>query len=110
MTSVFQKQIVLASLFFLVLFTACNPNVEDILEKPSKYANKKVELEGKVTKSNGIFGAGYFIIDDGTGEIPVLTSKGLPNEGEEVTVKGKVSQMLKIEGLQVVGIMETERD
>jgi hypothetical protein len=106
MKTIFRKIAIGACWLLVFAFVSCQPDVNDILKNPRKYNNKTVELSGKVTVSNGIFGAGYFMLNDGTGEIPVLTKQGLPNEGEEVEVKGKVSQVIKVGDLQGVGIIE----
>ena len=75
-----------------VFLTAC-PNQETISKinaDPGRYRNKEVGIVGNVTDSYGVLGNGAYEIDDGTGRIWVVTTRGVPSRGTRVGAKGKV--------------------
>ena len=106
------KQFLKSSLTISIalIFLSCSKTltVKELLQNPRNYEKKIVNVEGKVSQSNGIIGIGYFTISDGTNEIYVFTKSGLPIEGENIQVKGRFSQYLKAAFVQVVGIEEAE--
>jgi hypothetical protein len=97
--------------FLLVsmLFTSCSDSISDIMTNPAKYDGKTVTVSGKVSGSTNLLLLKFYILTDGTSELYVSTKKAVPNKGDEVTVTGKVSQLLKIGNEQVVGIEEQKR-
>jgi hypothetical protein len=98
-----------------LLLAGCAPpppelTIADILADPARYEEQTVELEGKVTDAVGIFSVGLYAIADDTGEIRVMTTKGLPATGVELTVRGTVSSGVTIGGKHYgVAISEEER-
>jgi hypothetical protein len=75
--------------------------ISQLKDRPDKYERKTVSVEGVVTRS---YGAGFlgqvvgfqgYKIDDGTGEITVLSrsSHAAPRPGARVRVKGKVNEI-----------------
>lgn len=57
---------------------------------PSHYRNRTVRVNGTVVNSMGVIGTGGYQIQDDTGKIYVLSSRGVPNRGSRVTVTGRV--------------------
>jgi hypothetical protein len=96
-----------------LLASACPSRVSigKILANPTKYSEKDVVITGRVTNSFGIsMIGGIYKIDDGTGSIWVLTSKGVPSKGAEVGLKGKVQDGLNYGGKPYgLGVVEEER-
>ena len=92
-----------------ILFTSCSDSISDIMTNPAKYDGKTVTVSGKVSGSTNLLLLKFYILTDGTSELYVSTKKAVPNKGDEVTVTGKVSQLLKIGNEQVVGIEEQSR-
>ena len=75
-----------------VLLTACpqQDTISRINADPGRYRNKEVGVAGKVTDSYGVLGNGAYEIDDGTGRIWVVTTRGVPSRGSRVGAKGKI--------------------
>lgn len=72
--------------------TACpsKTTVAKINQNPSKYQNQQVGLIGTVTDSYGLLGNGIYELDDGTGRIWVMTTRGVPTRGTRVGASGRV--------------------
>lgn len=76
----------------MALFGA-NVGVSDIGEIQQKRdVNSTVYLQGKVEKRAPFLGAGgAYQLQDATGSIWVITNKALPNQGDEISIKGSVN-------------------
>lgn len=76
----------------VVLLTACpkQETISRINADPGRYRNKEVGIVGNVTDSYGVLGNGAYEIDDGTGRIWVVTTRGVPSRGSRVGAKGKI--------------------
>ena len=61
-----------------------------ILADPGRYRNHDVTVEGRVTGVVGAFAAGVYEVEDGTGQIHVLSNRGVPTTGAHVKVAGTV--------------------
>ncbi len=71
----------------------CGPKkISHILADPSRYSTKQVEVQGEVVESYSIVGRGAYRIQDDTGELWVVSDRGVPREGARVSVKGKVRE------------------
>ena len=98
-----------------VLLAGCTPppaelTIADILADPSRYEEQTVELSGEVTDAMGIFSIGVYTLADDTGEVRVMTSKGLPAKETKLTVRGTVSSGVTLGGEHYgVAINESER-
>lgn len=79
--------------------------IKDLLANPRDYENKEVTISGEVTYSFNL-GVKFYIVDDGTGRIYVITDRGVPDEGEIVKVKGRFNQRFKVAGKHVETIRE----
>jgi hypothetical protein len=75
-----------------VLLTACpkRETISKINADPGRYRNKEVGIAGNVTDSYGVLGNGAYEIDDGTGRIWVVTTRGVPSRGSKIGAKGKI--------------------
>jgi len=80
--------------------------IADIKKAPSAYDGKTVRITGKVTSAHNLLLVKYYAVDDGTGEIPVVTQSELPKEGESVRVKGRVDQAFVLGSARLVVIVE----
>lgn len=88
-----KKVVLIAFLSFSVLaLTACpsKTTISRINADPGRYRNKEVAIAGRVTDSYGVLGQGAYEVDDGTGRIWVVTTRGVPSRGSQVGAKGKV--------------------
>jgi hypothetical protein len=89
------RGILLAAVLALTACASATP-IQSILDHPRDYADKTVVLEGEVKEIFSLIVVKYFVIDDGTGEITVITSKPLPARGEQLKVKGTVREAFSL--------------
>ena len=88
--------------FLILVFTVSScgtyTHVSKINSEPQKYQGKQVLVKGKVVETFAIpfVQKGMYQIDDGTGEIWIMSQERVPFRGEKVTVKGKVKIGLAI--------------
>ncbi len=109
----------LASLTLLAILLAapgCSPKsvslpIGDVIADPGRYGERAVELEGEVTDAVGLLSLGVFTLSDSTGQISVLTSKGLPAVGARLKVRGDVLSGITIGGTRYgTSLQEDSRD
>ena len=109
----------LAAAALAVFMSACalhNPDIADVQRNAGHYSDRTVTLDGTVTSS---WGLGRFIplpfkvykVDDGTGEMTVLSREGSspPTKGSRVKVKGVVRDVAVLNGMPL-GLHLEERD
>ena len=106
------KAFLLTGVLAIALLTAACPqriSIGDIENNPTRYYDKTVAVAGTVENSYGVSlpailtgrrngGGGMYKIDDGTGEIWVVTERGVPQKGAQLGVKGKVQNGVTING------------
>lgn len=80
--------------------------IGDIEKSPGRWDGRTVTIAGKVTGTHNLLVVKYYQVDDGTGEIAVVTQDGLPKEGDHVRVKGRVEQAFAIGTAHLVVIVE----
>ena len=64
--------------------------VNQIIADPSRYVNREVRVSGAVVDSYSLTSRGAYRIDDGTGQIWVVSDNGVPRRTARVSVKGRV--------------------
>jgi len=99
--------VLLAWAFIACQGTFATP-VKKIVENPRDYAGKTVTVSGEVKEVFGFFFMKYFVVDDGTGEITVVTSKPLPKKGTKVRVKGRVNELFTLGETPTLVIVEED--
>jgi hypothetical protein len=93
----------------LVGLSACSRTirVRDLLDRPQEYNGKTVQIEGTVTQSAGLLGAGAFEIDDGTGRIYVISrGQGVPREGAKTKAEGRFESVFSFLGRTMAAIVQ----
>ncbi len=80
--------------------------IGDIQKTPSQWDGRTVTIAGKVTGTHNLLVVKYYQVDDGTGDIAVVTNSALPHEGDRVRVKGRVEQAFALGTAHVVVIVE----
>jgi hypothetical protein len=98
---VLRKAFFLSTIIVAALaLTACpsKTTISQIAADPGKYQNKEVGLIGTVTDSYGVLGNGVYELDDGTGRIWVMTTRGVPARGSRVGVSGRAYTGLQFGG------------
>ena len=104
------KKTALLLFFLAVAAIACNAilatPIKKIIDNPRDYDGKTVTVSGEVTETFSLFVVKYFVVDDGTGTITVVTDRALPKKGTKIRVKGKVSEMFSLGDTQALVIIE----
>jgi hypothetical protein len=89
-----------------------NPNIADVTRDAGHYANRTVTIEGTVTNAWEVplVPFTYYKVEDGTGEMAVLSRSGsrTPVKGSHVRVKGVVRDIAVLGG-QPLGLHLEER-
>ena len=66
--------------------------VNQVLADPSRYRDREVRLSGAVVDSYSFVNRGAYRIDDGTGQLWVVSDKGVPRTSARVTVTGTIRE------------------
>jgi len=86
-----------------------NVKIETILSHPEKFDGKEVSVRGQISKSKGLFKLGYYVLNDGTGSLPVVTIDSYaPKSGETMTIKGKIVQVYRSDSDSKIVFYQTE--
>ena len=75
---------------------ATTHSINHLMAEPSHYNNRDVSVKGTVVKSTSVLGHGAYQIDDGTGSLWVVSTKGVPRKGAHVQVTGKVRDVVDL--------------
>jgi hypothetical protein len=97
----------------VLALSACpsKTTISRINQDPGRYRDKDVGLIGTVTDSYGVLGNGVYELDDGTGRIWVMTTRGVPSRGSRVGVSGRVYTGLQFGGRNYgLGLKENNRE
>jgi hypothetical protein len=107
----------LAAFSLATLMTGCagvlgSSHIADVQRNAGHYADRTVTIDGTVTNSWGIplLPYKFYKVDDGTGEMTVLSRGGyrIPVKGSHVKVKGVVRDVAVFSG-QPLGLHLEER-
>jgi hypothetical protein len=88
------RAVVAAALSVSALASAAcaSRTVNQVLADPSRYRDREVQLSGAVVDSYSFVNRGAYRIDDGTGQLWVVSDKGVPRTSARVTVKGTIRE------------------
>jgi hypothetical protein len=67
-------------------------SINQVLADPGRYRDKEVKLSGSVVDSYSFVGNGAYQIEDRTGKLWVVSNRGVPRKGAQVSVKGTVRE------------------
>jgi cytochrome c-type biogenesis protein CcmE len=84
--------------------------IGDVMADLRTYDGTTVTVKGTVEHPTNILSLKFFTLRDESGEIMVVTQRGLPQEGEEVAVTGIVNQLFEVAGMQQTVITEPADD
>jgi hypothetical protein len=90
-----------AAIAGLLALAGCptHASIADINKDPGRYTDKDVSIHGTVSEAFGALGNGVFQIDDGTGRMWVYSQNfGIPGNGNEISVTGRVQQGFVVAG------------
>ncbi len=84
---------ILAVLLIALVSTACaSATINKVLTDPGRYRDRDVTVSGEVADSYSVASLGAYRIKDGSGELWVVSEKGVPRKGAQVKVTGKVRE------------------
>lgn len=86
--------------------------IRDIVQKPRQFVEHEVMVRGTVTNAVRLpFLPGLYWIDDGTGQIPVLTEGPAPLSATKLRVIGRVEYVVAVGALPIgLHISEKRRE
>ncbi|MHC1727102.1 MAG: hypothetical protein AB9866_14025 [Syntrophobacteraceae bacterium] len=94
----------------IFLIAACDgigtTSIGDIINKPRDYADKKVTVSGEVRETLSLFVIKYFVVQDRTGQIAVVTDKPLPKKGTTIRITGTVKEAFSVGDQQLLVLIE----
>ena len=86
--------------------------VKEIVTSPAQFEGKEVRVKGKVKDivKVPLVDLKLYVLDDGSGEVTVVTGENLPAVNETVSLKGVVESMAIMGGESIgLRIKETKR-
>lgn len=83
-----------AALFVVVLASAAcaSVTINTVLADPSRFRDRDVTVSGEVADSFSVASRGAYRLKDGSGELWVVSEKGVPRTGAQVKVTGKIRE------------------
>jgi hypothetical protein len=94
-----KKAVLAVAILFGLLLSGCGSvRIAQIKADPTRYRNKTVTVDGRVTNSFGALVAGFYEVEDETGKIYVVSRSGVPSKGARVSVKGTVMNGVTVMG------------
>lgn len=82
------------------------PAVSDLLNNPAEYLERDLKLTGDVVDRFSLIVAKYYVLDDGTGKIKVITERPFPRVGATVTVTGHLEELYSVGDMQELVLIE----
>jgi hypothetical protein len=77
----------------------CASTIDHVLADPARYRDRDVKLSGAVTDSFSLTERGVYRLDDHTGQLWIVSDRGVPRVGAKVTVHGTVREGYNIGSL-----------
>ena len=92
--------------FVLIAGHVNSASIKEIVKDPRTYVDHTVTVEGNVTGVLSLVVFKYFTINDGTGQINVVTDRPLPRQGQKIKVIGKVKEVIALGRDTLLVLME----
>lgn len=98
-------------LFILVVvFSSCDgvfsTPIGNLRRSPRDYDGKRLTISGIVMEKNSFLFTKYFVLQDKTGEIHVVTDRVLPNVGDSTTVHGRLEEAFSLGDVSALVFIE----
>ncbi len=74
-------------------------SIDRVLADPSRYRDRQVQIAGEVVDSYSLLGRGVYRVRDNSGQLWVLSERGVPRDGARVKVKGTIREPFNLGGL-----------
>lgn len=103
------RGLVLAAALLAACSLLTGASVKEILDNPAQYEGKSVTVTGEVVEAANLIVIKYYKLDDGTGQIVVVTKGAVPRRGAKATATGAVHQAFSIGDESLTVIVEEPR-
>ena len=74
-------------------------SIDRVLADPTRYRDRQVQIAGEVVDSYSLLGRGVYRVRDSSGQLWVMSDRGVPRDGARVKVKGTVREAINLGGL-----------
>lgn len=91
--------LVVVSIVAVVSAACAGKSVNDILADPSRYRDRDVSVTGNVEESFSFGNRGVYRVNDSTGQLWVVSERGVPRKGARVKVTGRVREGFNMSSL-----------
>jgi hypothetical protein len=88
----YRLRVVTLTLVAVALASACAVTINKVLADPSRYRDREVKVSGEVLDSFSVASRGAYRLRDGSGEIWVVSDRGVPRTGARVSVRGTIRE------------------
>ena len=95
----FSFEVAVLGIMVLLSQGCSHRSINHILAVPDMYGQREVAVSGTVVESYSILGRGAYRIDDGTGQLWIVTKHNAPRKGARVGVKGKIKNGFDLGGV-----------
>ena len=104
-------QLIIVLCLGFVLLACEQHKIGEITADPGRFRDKEVAVTGRVVQSFGVLGRGIYQIEDGTGNLWVMSeTRGVPSKGAYVGVKGRITPTVTFMGRNYATVMrESDR-
>jgi len=105
----------------MIVAACASTTINRVVSDPARYRDKDVRLSGSVVDSYSVANRGAYKLDDKSGQIWVVSDRGVPHRGARVTVSGRIREGFNLGSLgdqirlpQTIGpalvLVESSRD
>ena len=94
-----QRALLIVALLALIGSAACATSINRVLADPSRYRDREVTISGQVSDSYSVANRGFFRVQDETGQLWVVSDRGVPRNGARVSVRGTIREGFNLGGL-----------
>jgi hypothetical protein len=85
----------------LLISAACaTKSINHVLADPARYRDREVQVSGIVMDSYSLVGRGAYRLEDKSGQLWVVSDRGVPRKGSKVVVRGRVRDGFNFSGLE----------
>lgn len=79
--------------------TSCaSVTINKVLADPGRYRDQDVTVSGEVSDSFSVMSRGAYRLKDASGQLWVVSEQGVPRNGAQVVVKGKIREGFNLSG------------
>jgi membrane protein implicated in regulation of membrane protease activity len=87
-----QSAVALLAIGALVSTACAATRIDRILADPSRFKDRQVRVSGSVVDSYSVTNRGVYRVGDESGQLWVVSDKGVPRKGARVTVQGTIRE------------------